>query len=78
MYMRSILADTVSHRARFAGLAAAIAATLVAFVMTRPAPAEPDAPVWGIGHCIDSDGHVRAVRVDSVPAYDGTQYEARY
>jgi hypothetical protein len=66
--MRSIVADSVAHKARFAWLAGAFLASLVAFAVTRPEP-EPDVPVWSIGHCVDAHGHVHAIRVEAVPSY---------
>ena len=68
--MRSILADTATHLGRFTWLAGALVASLVAFALTRPAaPVQPDMPVWGIGHCVDANGHIRTVRVNAVPSY---------
>ena len=65
--MRTFLAETVPHRARFAWLGAALVASIAAFVLTRPhAPPAPKMSAWAVGACSE---HVHAVRVDVVPSY---------
>lgn len=70
--MLPTLADVAPHRARFVWLAAALA-SISMFVLTRPAAPQPrHYPQFsgvGLGHCVDSNGVVRAVRVDVVPSY---------
>jgi hypothetical protein len=70
MAMRSLLADTVIHRARFAWLAALLVASVVAFVLTRPTAPRFALPVWQDGRCIEG-----AIRVDRVPSYHRHQVE---
>jgi hypothetical protein len=70
--MAPLLAESVPHRARLAWLAGALVASIVAFVATRPAPAQELSPL-AIGRCADNATHY--VRVDVVPSYHRDLYK---
>jgi len=66
--MRTFLAESVPHRARFAWLGAALAASIAAFVLTRPAQARQ--PVsFARTMCVEGHRGPHYVRVDVVPSY---------
>jgi hypothetical protein len=58
--MQSLLADTAPHRARFAWLSAALAASIVVFALSRPVAAPRVRTLQRIGHCHEFRGHAVA------------------
>jgi hypothetical protein len=64
------LADSVSHRARFAWLGAALATALAMFIATRPSTTQPRHRGLSLGRC--AEHVVRApLRTDQVHVYTG-------